>query len=87
MDGAIFFREYFQQNHSELAKYPRLEQTYIPELIELCNDEENCIRIEAIESLNFVLEMLPLETIEKEVVPSLLNLLGSVHLEIVERLS
>jgi hypothetical protein len=34
-----------------------------------------------------VLEVLPLETIEKEVVPSLLNLLGSVHLEIVERLS
>jgi hypothetical protein len=79
MDGAIFFREYFKENHEQLAKFPRLEQTYIPELIELCNDEEMYIRLEAIESLNFVLETLALETVEKEVIPSLLNLLGSVH--------
>jgi hypothetical protein len=56
MDGAIFFREYLEANFETLKSTPRLAESYIPELCEMCNDEEIYIRIEAFTALSFVLE-------------------------------
>jgi hypothetical protein len=75
MDGAIFFKQYLEQNYQKLIGTQRLEQTYIPEICELINDEETFIKIEAIEGLQYILETLSVELIEKELIPSLLKLL------------
>ena len=48
MDGAVFLREYLAQNYEALIGTSRLENTYVPEIIELCNDEDPNIKIEAI---------------------------------------
>lgn len=52
-----------------------MKTTYIPEVLELCNDEEPYIRMEALEAITFVLETLEPEMIEKEVMPSALKML------------
>lgn len=48
MDGAVFLRQYLENNHESLIGTSRLEKTYVPEMIELCNDEDPNIMIEAI---------------------------------------
>lgn len=75
IDGATFFKEYFAINHEELKKGARLKQTYIPEILELINDSDIFIKIEAIEALQYVLEAVTVEQIEREMIPSLLKLL------------
>lgn len=57
MDAAIFMKEYLAANSEKLLKSTRLLQTYVPELIEMCTDEQTCIRIEAIEALCYVFEV------------------------------
>jgi hypothetical protein len=88
-DGSIFFRQYLEMNHKSLLGTSRLEQTYIPEICELINDDETFIKIEAIEGLQYILETLSVELIEKELVPSLLKLLNvnNVHDEVMIRMA
>jgi hypothetical protein len=59
----------------------------VPEIIELCNDEDPNIQIEAIEALHFVIETLQIDLIRKEVIPPLLKLLRSDYEEIQIRLA
>ncbi len=89
LDGALFFKQYLMENHKNLIGSTRLMQTYIPEICELINDEENFIQIEAIDGLQYVLETLDVEVIEKEIIPSFLKLLiiENHHDEVVERMS
>lgn len=88
-DGAIFFKNYLQQNNEVLisTSLVRLQETYIPELIELCNDEEIFIRIEAIEAITYVVEQLDTDIIDREIIQPLLKILLSDHDEIIERAS
>lgn len=74
-DGAIFFKQYLCDNHQKLLGTSRLENTYIPEICELANDEETFIKIEALECLQYILETLSVDLIERELIPSLLKLL------------
>jgi hypothetical protein len=55
----------------------------------LINDDETFIKIEAIEGLQYILETLSVELIEKELVPSLLKLLNveNVHDEVMIRMA
>jgi hypothetical protein len=54
-----------------------MENTYIPELCELINDEETFIKIESLEAFQYILETLSCELIEKEIIPSFLKLLNT----------
>ena len=76
-DGAIFFKEYFCLNHKALIGSSRMENTYIPELCELINDEETFIKIESLEAFQYILETLSVDLIEKEIIPSFLKLLNT----------
>lgn len=87
MDGAVFFKEYLAKNHETLIGTTRLEKTYIPEILELCNDEETYIRIEAVDCVQYILETLTVELVEDQVIPSVLKMLQSDHDEIVLRVS
>ena len=88
-DGAIFFKEYFRDNYQTLVGTSRMENTYIPELCELINDEETFIKIESLEAFQYILETLSCELIEKEIVPSFLKLLNTEnqHDEVMDRMS
>ena len=60
LDGAKFLKMYMP-----LAKdSPRFDSIYFPQLVELLNDEENYVRIEAIEACTEVLERITEEDIE-----------------------
>lgn len=88
LDGAIFFKNYLMENHKSLIGSTRLQHTYIPEICELINDEETSIKVEAIDSIQYILETLDVEIIEKEIIPSFLKLLNiENHDEVVERMS
>ena len=80
-DGALFFKEYLLANYSELVKNDsdRLKQTYLPEVIELVNDEELSIKIEALECLVIALETMKTEEVEQEVMPSVLKLFEQIE--------
>ena len=52
---------------------PRFQSAYVPELIELLNDEETYIRIESIEIMTEILHLIDNEIVEKEFVPAVLN--------------
>lgn len=54
LDGASFIREYLQIE--KIRESPRFNDIYLPELIELLNDEEAFIRIEAIEIMTDLLQ-------------------------------
>ena len=88
-DGAIFFKQYFKANHEQLVNTPRMQQTYIPEICELLNDEEIYIKIEAVEALTFVMDSVDIELLEKEMVPNFLKLLNieNPHEEVMIRMS
>lgn len=49
-----------------VRSHSRFKDLYIPEIIELLNDEEAYIRIEALEIITDYLNNLELEEIEKE---------------------
>jgi hypothetical protein len=86
-DGAIFLKHYFAKNHEKLIDTPRFKDSYIPELCELCNDEEVFIRIEAIEAIHYVLDKLNVELVEREVIPEFIKMFDCSHEEIIVRLS
>ena len=64
MDGVLFFKEDLQ--NEMVRSHSRFKDLYIPEIIELLNDEEAYIRIEALEIITDYLNNLELEEIEKE---------------------
>ena len=48
----------------------------MPEIIELVNDEESYVSVEALEGLLEVLEHVELETVEQEIMPNILKLIA-----------
>jgi hypothetical protein len=68
-------------------KHQRFKSTYLPEVIELLNDEEAYIRIEAIEILTEILELMTVELIEKEFMPVILNTMEATIEDIILRLA
>lgn len=86
-DGAVLFKIYLRDNQEVLKISKRLEQTYIPEVIELCNDEEIFIRIQALEAIFYVVEKIETDLIESEIIPPLLKILQSDHDEVIEPIS
>ena len=56
MDGVIFLKEYLI--NERVKNHPRFKDLYIPEAIELLNDEEAYIRIEALEIITDSLDFL-----------------------------
>lgn len=58
MSGVHFLKEYLSLDG--IIKCPRFSSVYVPELMDLLNDEEAYIRIEAIEIATEVLEHLEL---------------------------
>jgi hypothetical protein len=48
-DAAEFFKKFMKRE--DILTSDRFEESYLPEIIELVNDEEPCIRIIAIETL------------------------------------
>jgi glutamine synthetase adenylyltransferase len=63
-------------NSEKLKDGCRLENFYLEELYELLNDEESCVRIEAIEASIEVLDVMGLENVEKKFMPPLLKMLN-----------
>lgn len=72
-DAAIFFKEYLKKNCEVLVNTDRLEETYLPEIYELLNDEESYVRIEVIEAILEILEHLNVKTIEQQFIPNFLK--------------
>ena len=87
IDSAIILKEYFSENCHALLSSPRLQQTYVPELVEMCSDEQTCIRVEAIEALSSVMEVVEASKLESEVIPALLKIMQSDYDELIEKLS
>lgn len=56
MDGVSFFKEYLKNDKCQ--EYPRFQQIYVAQLIELLNDEEVYIKMEAIEILTDKLDFI-----------------------------
>jgi hypothetical protein len=54
MDGVLFMKEYLK--NEKIREHPRFKEQYLRELIELLNDEEAYIRIEALEILTELLD-------------------------------
>ena len=72
-DGVIFLKEYFQCNKAKIIKSPRFREVYLPQLIDLINDEDMHIQLDAIEAFTEILEELTIEEVEKEFVPCVLS--------------
>ena len=85
MDGARFLQDYLP----EAKESQRFDSVYFPELIELLNDEENYVRIEAIKAALEVIDRMSTEDIEKEFIPVVFKIVDSqtVIEEILLRLS
>lgn len=75
-DGAIFFKEFFKQSAAQFVGSERYEDVFLPEIIELVNDEESYVSVEALEGLLEVLEHVDLETVESEIMPNILKLIA-----------
>jgi predicted RNA methylase len=73
MDGALWLKDYVLKNHETLVKAPRFESVYLPEIEELLNDESNDVRIEAIEAILCVLQVLDVKLLEEEFIPNLIR--------------
>jgi hypothetical protein len=71
MDGVLFLKEYLQ--NGKIRDHSRFKNAYLPELIELLNDEEAFIRIEAIEILTELLDFVDRHYIERDFIPVVLN--------------
>ena len=71
MDGILFLKDYLKLD--KVQQHSRFKSAYLPELIELLNDEEAYIRIEAVDVMTDLLEYLDLQQIEKEYIPVVLN--------------
>ena len=55
LDGVCWLKEYLCSNFKELLGTERFEEVYLPELVELLNDESSDVRIEAVEGILCVL--------------------------------
>ena len=88
MDGAIFFKQYFsiEENFKKVLEKERFKELYIPELIEMLNDEEIYIRIEAVEISTEIMEHLEESLIENEFFPCVKGLIEWNFQEITKRL-
>lgn len=51
MDGVAFFKEYLREPSPGVVGHPRFKEVYLSELLELLQDEEAYIRIEALDIL------------------------------------
>lgn len=89
LDGAIFLKEYITKNKAKLIGTERFNEFYLPELYELCNDEESYVRIEAIECLTEVLEHVDKQAVEEEFIPNVIKTFDfeNNHDEIIQRLA
>lgn len=56
MDGVLFFKDYLKDGPEQVLQHPRFKNMYISELLELLNDEEAYIRIDALEILTIYLD-------------------------------
>ena len=72
MDGVLFFKDYLK-DPSTIISHPRFKAIYISELLELLNDEEAYIRVEALEILIQYLDQLDPVDIENEFVKEVLR--------------
>jgi hypothetical protein len=70
-----------------VLKHQRFKSTYLPELIELLNDEEAYIRIEALEIMTEILELMSAEIVEKEFIPVIFNTMEATIEDIILRLA
>lgn len=68
-------------------KHKRFNSTYLPEVIELLNDEEAYIKIEAIEILTEILELMNMDMIENEFMPAIFNTMEATIEDIILRLA
>ena len=75
MDGILFFKEYLSDD--KVLKHSNFRDVYLPEIIELLNDEENYIKIEAIEILTDILHLLDENMIEQDFLPVVFNTMNS----------
>ena len=73
MEGVIFFKDYLIEREENITQFPRFKDLYISELIELLNEEEAYIRIEALEILAHFLKDLEPPDVEAEFVKELLH--------------
>lgn len=73
--GAVFFKDFFRQCGAEIVGTLHYENVLLPEIIELVNDEETYVSVEALEGLLEVLEHCDVETIEEEIIPCVLKLI------------
>jgi len=73
--GAVFFKDFFRQSGAEIVGTLHYENVLLPEIIELVNDEETYVSVEALEGLLEVLEHCDVETIEEEIIPCVLKLI------------
>jgi hypothetical protein len=73
--GAIFFKDFFRQSGPEIVGTLHYENVLLPEIIELVNDEETYVSVDALEGILEVLEHCDVETIEEEIMPCVLKLL------------
>lgn len=73
MDGVLWIKDYLLKHHESLQGTARFEDVYLPEIQELLNDESNDVRIEAIEGILCVLQLLDVKVIEEEFVPNLIK--------------
>ena len=87
LEAAIILKEYLSGNCLALLTSARLQQTYIPELVDMCSDEQTCIRIEVIEALSSVMEVVEVCKLESEVIPVILQIMQSNYDELVEKLA
>ncbi len=83
LDGAKFLKLYMPGAKDS----PRFDTIYLPDLIELLNDEENYVRIEAIEACAEVIDRMEIEDIEKEFIPIVLNIIECYTEDIITRLA
>jgi hypothetical protein len=74
LDGAQFLKDYLQGDQKKsIISHPRFKSIYLSELLELLNDEEAYIRIEAIDILTDFLGQLEPVDVEVEFVKSVLH--------------
>jgi hypothetical protein len=74
LDGAQFLKDYLQGDQKKsIICHPRFKSIYLSELLELLNDEEAYIRIEAIDILTDFLGQLEPVDVEVEFVKSVLH--------------
>lgn len=88
LDGVLFFKDYLLGDKKEtILAHPRFKNIYLSELLELLNDEESYIRIEALEILTEFLNQLTPEDIENEFVKEMLKTTEADNEEIQLRLA